>query len=333
MKKLTFIFSFIILGGLVLYPLLAQETTTTTTSTTSTTSSTTTTLPITTTTSVTPLTTSPLRPIIPIVKGINPNNLRQYLSIEEVKGWRLGVLSQLPGTTLPVATKTSTVVYIKAGTVQEVGTDYFKVKVFDYVFKVKIEPNTQTRVLKSNWSNIELNDISVGDVVNVYGYLDNTDSSLIYALTVRDLSYIASHVSLRGTITSIDSTGKTFTLRTLNNTEVKVAVSSDTKIVKYDENGKVYTEGSFNDLVVNQAVIVRGLYNRTQNVFSASLVIIGRDERPFFKSFVPTPVTQQERERLQNQAQEIRNQIQNQIQQLREQLNQWLKALREKRGQ
>ncbi|MGB9726704.1 MAG: DUF5666 domain-containing protein [Minisyncoccia bacterium] len=322
--------------------IFAQETTTTTTSesttttvsstttstTTSTTEPTTTTNPTTTTSTTT--TTIP-KPIKPILKGINPNDLKQSLTIEEVRGWRLGVLSQLPTTTSPA--KNSTVVYIKAGVVEEVGSDYLKVKIFGYNFKVKIDSSNSVRVLKQNWGKIDLDDISVGDIVNVYGYLDNSDNTLVYALTIRDLSIITAHISLKGVITSIDSANKTFELKTNNNQQVKVIVNNETKIVKYDENEKKYVEGSFSDLKVNDPVIVRGIYNRTQNTLTAENIIIGRDERPYFKSFIPSQIQEQERERLKNQSEEIRNQIKNQIQQLQEYINQIMKNLKERKGQ
>jgi sugar-specific transcriptional regulator TrmB len=52
------------------------------------------------------------------------------------------------------------------------------------------------------------------------------------------------------------------------------------------------------------------------------LVEIGQDERPFFKAVPSLNIQQQERESLQNQAQEMRNQIQNRIRELQEFLQQ-----------
>jgi len=320
MKKI--IISFLIISGLIfsyISILNAQETTTTTLQTTTTT----------TTTTLIPTTTITF-PVRPNIKGLKVSDLKQSLEIKEVNGWRLGILSQLPTTTLP--TKNAITVYITAGTVNEVGDNYLKVKVFDYTFKVDLT-SSSPKILKQNWTKIGFDDISVGDVVNVYGYLDINNHDLIYPINIRDLSILSAHFTFKGIIASIDDNNKVFNLKTNNNQEVKVVVNNSTKIVKFVKNNPPvisgYVEGTFDDLKVNEPVIVRGIYNVSLKTLTAENIIIGQDERPFFKVVPSLNIQQQERESLQNQAQDFKNQIQNRIRELQE----FLQQLKAKRGQ
>jgi len=304
--------------------LLADDSGTTTTSTTSATSTTTSS----TTTTVSTTTTIAPKPIRPIKEGINLNELKQSLTIEEVRGWRLGVVSQINSTIVP--TKDSTTAYIKAGVVTEVGDKYLKVNVFDYIFEVDL---SSAKLMKQSWAVSELDNYSVGDIVNIYGYLDNENNALIHAINVRDLSLINTQVSYQGTIKTINSADKSFVLTTRNNQEINVRVNDETRIIKFvrqlEPNNQVksrgvYTDGSFNDLIVGEPVIVRGLWNNSQSLLQAQVIMIGNDERPFFKAMNQIRTN----EEFQNQKEQIQNEIKNRIQQLQEYINDIVKQIK-----
>ncbi|HOK34891.1 MAG TPA: hypothetical protein PLQ27_01910 [Candidatus Paceibacterota bacterium] len=305
--------------------LLADDSGTTTTSTTSATSTTTSS----TTTTVSTTTTTIPKPIRPIKEGINLNELKQSLTIEEVRGWRLGVVSQINSTTT-IPTKDSTTAYIKAGVVTEVGDKYLKVNVFDYIFEVDL---SSAKLMKQSWAVSELDNYSVGDIVNVYGYLDNENNALIHAINVRDLSLTNAQVSYQGTIKTINSADKSFVLTTRNNQEINVKVSNETRIIKFvrhfepDNQVKsrgTYIEGSFSDLIVGEPVIVRGLWSNSQSLLQAQTIAIGNDERPFFKAMNQTKTN----EEFQNQKEQIQNEIKNRIQQLQDYINDIVKQIK-----
>jgi len=313
---LLLVFSFCPLLGTIL---LADDSGTTTTSTTSATSTTTT---VSTTTTIAP------KPIRPIKEGINLNELKQSLTIEEVHGWRLGVVSQINSTIVP--TKDSTTAYIKAGVITEVGDKYLKVNVFDYIFEVDL---SSAKLMKQSWAVSELDNYSVGDIVNVYGYLDNENNALIHAINVRDLSLTNTQVSYQGTIKTINSADKSFILTTRNNQEINVKVSDETRIIKFvrqlepDNQVKsrgTYIEGLFSDLIVGEPVIVRGLWNNSQSLLQAQTIAIGNDERPFFKAMNQIRTN----EEFQNQKEQIQNEIKNRIQQLQEYINDIVKQIK-----
>ena len=187
--------------------------------------------------------------------------------------------------------------------------------------------------MKQSWAVSELDNYSVGDIVNVYGYLDNENNALIHAINVRDLSLSNAQVSYQGTIKTINSADKSFVLTTRNNQEINVKVSNETRIIKFvrhlepDNQVKsrgTYIEGSFSDLIVGEPVIVRGLWNNSQSLLQAQTIAIGNDERPFFKAMNQTKTN----EEFQNQKEQIQNEIKNRIQQLQDYINDIVKQIK-----
>lgn len=290
-KKLIFlIFSLVfIVSSIIGFKTLAQdETMDTTNSTINSTTSTTTTIPLV---------------IKPLIKGINTEDLKQSLSIQEKNGWRLGQVGS--------SSKDNVVIYIKAGKVTEIGSNYVKVEIFGNIYKVILD---NAKLYRQSWSISELDEFSVGDIINVNGYLDE-DNVTISAINIRNLSLAKIQSSIKGVIKSIDPTNKTIVVETDKSEIITVQVDNDTNIIKFVATSTPslnigYIAGSFNDLVVNDLVIVRGIYNSNLKVINADVIIIGADERPYFKKIKPViPETAQ------NQLKEI----QKLIEQLKEQ--------------
>ncbi len=226
--------------------------------------------------------------IAPIVKGIKDADLRQSLSIQEIQG-RV-ICRELNACPLSEA-KASTEVLIKAAKVTEVGSGYLKISIFGYNYKID---TTAAKMVRYSWGESNVDEISVGDIVNVAGYLDASDSYLVHAQTVRNVSIQKVVNVFKGAIASINASSTTFVLQTEERGNQTVVVSGDTKIIL--EGGSVtcikapcpmmpVKVGSFSDLQVGMKVIVRGIWDKTNSTIQAQLITIGGDNdvRPFFQ--------------------------------------------------
>jgi hypothetical protein len=220
-----------------------------------------------------------IAPLPPNIKDIAEKDLRQELSIKEIKG---RVLCSEVGACVGDA-KSSTEVLIKSAKVTEVGADLIKISIFGISYKVDIK---EAKLVRNYWGGSEIDEFSVGDIINVFGYLDENDNFLIHAKTVRDVSIQKVHNVFKGVIESIDAASNTFVLQTEERGNQTVVVSSDTKIIK------ATSTASFSDLQVGMKVIVRGLWDKTLSKIQARLIIVGDEKsfRPFFKKAWPTKV-------------------------------------------
>ncbi|MCX7837593.1 MAG: hypothetical protein N2323_06595 [candidate division WOR-3 bacterium] len=315
MKK-TFIFIFCFILGLSFIQILkslAEEITSppeSTTTTTTTSPTTTTSTPLSTTT------TFPATPIQPLFKGIKAEDLKQSLIIQEKIGWRLGQTQNM--------SRDNTTIHIKAGKLTEIGESLIKVEIFGYTYKVDI---SKANLFRQGWGKSEIDEFSIGDVINVYGYLDEKDNFLIHAINVRDMSILLTHYVFKGIIKSLDTPNKTFVLNTKSHGDLTVGVYSDTKIIKFTTDTKpYYIEGAFSDLIVNEPVIVRGIYNINQKKIDANLIIVGSDERPFFKNQMKLKENFKNQGQFSNEVEVIKNSLKEQIQNLQHLLQQLKKG-------
>lgn len=172
-------------------------------------------------------------------------------------------------------TSEGNMILIKAAKVTEISStggsttpNLLKVKIFGQDYKIDILADTN--VVRHNWgkSEVNLSEFSVGDIVNAYGTLDATDSFLIHAKTVRDVSIQKKHAVLNGTIQSINSSDKSFVLQTEKKGPVTVTTDTNTKIYQ----GKV--EKTFSDLQTGLKVLVRGIWDTTLSKVQALLIRI-----------------------------------------------------------
>jgi hypothetical protein len=213
----------------------------------------------------------------PVTADINKDELRQSLSITEIPG-RLGktMCLFLDCPQANSSSKPSNEVLMKAAKVIEIGTNLLKVSIFGYAYKIDL---AGSKIVRQWWGESDIDEFSVGDVVNVWGYLDAGDNYLVHAKTVRDVSIQKIHGVFKGTIESINSTDKTFVLKTEERGNQTVIISDSTKIIT------ATTTGSFSDLQVTMPVVVRGLWNKTLSKIQAQVVIVGisADVRPFFQ--------------------------------------------------
>jgi hypothetical protein len=151
------------------------------------------------------------------------------------------------------------------------------VSIFNYAYKIDI--TGAKNIVRHWWGTSNISEFSVGDIVNVWGYLDENDTSLIHAQTVRDVSIQKISGVFNGIIDSINSTSTTFILKTKERGDQTIIVSSDTKIVK------ATTTVSFSDLQVGMGAVVRGIWNKTLSKIQAQLINIpGKvEDRPFLQ--------------------------------------------------
>lgn len=215
----------------------------------------------------------------PVIANVNKDDLRQSLSIKEIPG-RVGKITCLfldcPSATSSPNTKPSNEVLMKAAKVTEISTNLLKVSIFGYIYKIDL---VNSKIVRHWWGNSSVDEFSVGDIINVLGYLDVSDNYLVHAKTVRDVSIQKMYGVFKGTIESITSTEKSFVLKTEERGNQTVVVSDSTKIIT------ATTTGSFSDLQVGLPVVVRGIWNKTLSKIQAQVVIVGKsaDTRPFFQ--------------------------------------------------
>lgn len=224
----------------------------------------------------------------PIIKDIAEGELQQSLSIKEIKG---RIIRCLAMGICPTASEAqySTEVLIKAAKVTEVGSDYLKVSIFGYIYKIDI---SGSKLVRQYWGTSEIDEFSAGDIANVFGYLDSSDNYLVHAQTVRNVSIQRIHNTFKGVIESIDATSASFALATEERGNQTVKVTAETKIVKSVPVVCIQapcppqeTIGSFADLQVGMRVIVRGLWDKTLSTIQARVITIGGKNaiRPFFQ--------------------------------------------------
>jgi len=230
-----------------------------------------------------------IKSIKPFIKNIPVEDLRQSLSVQEVQG---SSLCKESDECLFSNENFYSEVLINAAKVTDIGEKTIGVSLFGYEYKVNIE---EAKFVRQYWAASELDEFAVGDIVNVFGYLDQSDNHLVYAKTIRNMSIQKRHTIFKGLIGSIDNVMKTFILQTPKNGDQVVAVNSETKIVKSEPIFCIQmvgarcpfatsTLGSFEDLSTGEAVVVRGLWSESSNKIIAESIIIGFDGRPLFNN-------------------------------------------------
>jgi hypothetical protein len=240
-----------------------------------------------------------IKPITPFIKNIEAKELKQKLTITEIEGFNLCRESnECPFENNNFYSE----VLIQAGVITDIGDKTIGVSVFGYNYKINIE---NTNLLRQYWVTSELDEFLVGDVVNIFGYLDQDNYYLIHAKTIRNISLQKRISVLKGLVGSIDNTMKTFVLQTSDNGDQIVVVNSETKIIKSEPVFCIQMIGvycpsfistlvSFESLTVGEGMVVRGVWDENAKKIIAESIMIGSDGRPLFNNL----------ERLQNQIKE-----------------------------
>jgi hypothetical protein len=256
--------------------------------------------------------------VSPIVNDVVEKYQRQELSIKENIGQ---VICKALGTC--PNQKGQTEVTMKSAIVKNISDNQLEVSIFNLTYTIDL---TSAKLLRNNWGKSNLEEFSIGDLVNVWGYLDNSNYTIIHAKNVRNVSLQATLGVFKGTIKSIDETSSSFVLATQERGDQTVIVSQDTKIV----NGT--STGAFSDLKEKQNVVVRGTWNKTLSKIYAKSVIIGfeNDPRRFLREGLK--IMQKESEEVKGTVKELRERIQNQIEETRKRINELLEQLNRFRG-
>lgn len=260
----------------------------------------------------TPIPTPTVVEVPPILKGINENELHQELSIKEIRG--LKICQELNRCPFNSDDKSYIEVLIKAAKINEVASEYLKISIFGNNYKVDLK---EVKLVKQNWANSEIDEFSVGDLINIFGYLDENDNFLIHAKTIRNLTLQKSQRVFKGVVGTI-TPPDTFILQTTDFGDYDVVVSADTKIIKSeprpcaqatDTTCTVSVSGLavFNDIKTGETAIVRGVWNSAAKKIQAESIIIGSDTRPFFRN------ASQVKDQIQNKINNIINKLDSKV--------------------
>jgi len=263
--------------------------------------------------------------ILPNIKNIDAKDLRQSLSINEIKG---RFICKIVGGCPNVENKGEMEILIKAAEVTTVTNNYLTIKIFGIDYNVDV---SKAKILRYQWTGAELDDFSVGDIVNIYGFLNQDDLHLIHAQTVRNIS-LQKHITVFGGVIQ-NPENNTFLLITEKSGNIKIVVNNDTKIIRVESVACIMiyppvncpqstsTIISFSDLKDGERAIVRGEWDKTNNQSIAEQIIVGNDGRLFFNKKLDLDI---ENIKPQNGLkEEIKNQIkslQERIKELREQM-------------
>ena len=266
--------------------------------------------------------------------------IKQELSIKEIRGRVVCLALGKCPSSLP-----ATEVLIKGAKVTEVGTDLIKVSVFGYNYSVDIK---NSKLVRHYWGTSEIDEFSSGDIVNVFGYLDENDNYLVHAQTVRNVSIQKVHNTFKGVIENIDTTSSSFVLKTEERGNQTVVVSSETKIVKSQKVVCVKAPcpareivGSFADLKVGGKVIVRGIWDKALSKIQAKLIIIGQDipeenVRPWFKKILPFEKIEKQigkiEEKIEKKSTQGVEAVENRIKEIQEKISIILEQINKLRG-
>jgi len=140
---------------------------------------------------------------------------------------------------------------------------------------IKVTLQTNTHFRRKFWGKSDVNEISVGDSIDVVGRWANEGKTEINAVLVRDLSIQKRFGVFFGTVKTITDAG--FTLTTIQRGEETVTLDSATKLL--NRTGQTITSS---DIQVGDRIRVRGLWD------SANFTITEVTEVKDFSIPVPT---------------------------------------------
>ena len=148
---------------------------------------------------------------------------------------------------------------IPGATVGAVGTNTLTISKNGKSMTVNILATTKLR--RKFWGNAVLGEISVNDLVNVWGSWTDNTQSIINARLVRDVSIQRRNGVFVGTVTTLTSAG--WVMETFNRGTQMATVSSTTKFS--NRTGKLITQA---DVAVGNMVRVRGMWDNKLNTIT-----------------------------------------------------------------
>jgi len=121
---------------------------------------------------------------------------------------------------------------------------------------VKIDIQSNTHFRRKFWGSSDINEISVGDAVDVVGRWTSELKTEIKAVLIRDLSIQKRNGTFFGTVKSITDTG--FVMTTIQRGEETVTLDSSTKLINRKQLAITAS-----DIQVGQTIRVRGMWDST----------------------------------------------------------------------
>ena len=136
-----------------------------------------------------------------------------------------------------------------------------------------VKTDSETDYVGKNEKDIARSEIKVGDTISFKGSIDQAISGLtVKAKTVKDWSKAQAKTKLEGTVTSINTSLNSFVV-TNGNSTTTVETNSSTKFS--DRDGSA----SFADIFLNAKVKLKGMFNASSTVFTASEVDIATSSK------------------------------------------------------
>jgi hypothetical protein len=120
-----------------------------------------------------------------------------------------------------------------------------------------------TRFIRKYWGSSTIAELSVGDIVNVYGKWQDEAHTTIEACLIRDLSIQKRHAVFVGFVESLTASGWVMTTVGEKRPNQTVVVTADTKFVNRKEETILQS-----DILVDHRVRVKGLWNNDTNTVS-----------------------------------------------------------------
>ena len=198
---------------------------------------------------------------VPIIiinsEGISKKEMRQLLSIADNEEG---------------GEKASTTVQIKAARVTKVGNDFFTIAIFGYAYNVQVV--TGAKIIRYLGGLSGVDELSVGDIVNINGTLDEGDNGNIRLKLARNVSLQKRHTTLEGIIESTASSTESFILKTEEYGLQTVLISTSTKQI-----GSAATEIEEKaNLLQESKAMVRGIWDKARARIKAELVVMRAKE-------------------------------------------------------
>jgi hypothetical protein len=121
---------------------------------------------------------------------------------------------------------------------------------------VKVDVASNTHFRRKFWGTSDINEISIGDNVNVIGRWVNEGKTEINAVLIRDLSIQKRQGTFFGTVKTITDTG--FVMTTIQRGDETVTIDSTTKLL--NRKGQTITSS---DIQAGNIIRVRGMWDST----------------------------------------------------------------------
>lgn len=207
--------------------------------------------------------------LITVIAVIAANNAKTYAVGEGKREIKQEIMATRPGL---VKRERAAIIQgtlsAKAGTTLTVTKD-------KNTYTVLTDAKTQLR--RKFWGKVTLEEMQVGDLVNVHGRWADEAQTTIQAVLVRDMSIQKRFGVFFGTVTAVSSNG--WVMETIKRENQTVTVSDNTRIV--NRRGEKIAQS---DVAVGHRVRVKGLWDSKANTITETTHV-----KDFTLPIIPTP--------------------------------------------